>query len=64
MKGESKEKEILDLISNDPYLSAEDIARKVNLSKDGVGYHLKNLKKKKLVKRRGHGKGGSWEVLA
>ena len=63
IKGESKEKEILELISNNPYLSADDIARKVNLSKDGVRYHLKNLKKKKIVKRKGHGKGGSWQVL-
>ena len=60
---ETKEKEILELISNNPHLSTEDMARKVGLSRDGVRYHLKNLKKKKLIKRKGHGKGGSWEIL-
>ena len=62
-KGDDKEKEILELIENNPYLSAEQIALKVNLTEDGVRYHIKNLKKKGRLKRKGHGKGGSWEVL-
>ena len=62
-KGEGKEKEILNLIENNPSLSAAQIAQMVGLSTVGARYHLKNLKKKKLVKRKGHGKGGSWEVL-
>ena len=62
-KGEGKENEILNLIENNPYLSANQIAQMIGLSTVGVRYHLKNLKKKKLVKRKGHGKGGSWEVL-
>jgi ATP-dependent DNA helicase RecG len=60
---EGKEKEILNIISNNPYLSSDDISKTVGLTKEGVRYHLKNLKKKRLVKRKGHGKGGSWEVL-
>ena len=62
-KGEGKEKEILNLIENNPSLSANQIAQMIGLSTVGVRYHLKNLKKKKLVRRKGHGKGGSWEIL-
>lgn len=62
-KGDDKEKEILDLIENNPYLSAEEISIQVELTKEGVRYHLKNLKKKERIKRIGHGKGGSWKIL-
>src|SRR3989344_4849232 len=62
-KGEGKEREILNLIENNPSLSANQIAQMIGLSTVGVRYHLKNLKKKKLVRRKGHGKGGSWEIL-
>jgi ATP-dependent DNA helicase RecG len=62
-KGEDKEKEILGIIENNPSLSAAQIAEMVGLSTIGVRYHIKNLKKKERIKRKGHGKGGSWEVL-
>ena len=62
-KGEDKEKEIFEIVEKNPSLSAEQIAKMVGLSTIGVRYHLKNLKNKKRIKRRGHGKGGSWEIL-
>lgn len=62
-KGDDKEREILKIIENNPYLSAEEIAIQIKLTKEGVRYHLKNLKKRGRIKRKGHGKGGSWEVL-
>jgi len=62
-KGDDKEKEILEIIENNPHLSAEEIGNLVNLTRRGVRYHLDNLKSKKRIKRKGHGKGGSWEVL-
>ena len=63
-KGEGKEKEILEIIENNPSLSVEQISGSVNLSIDGVRYHIKNLKNNKRIKRKGHGKGGSWEILS
>ena len=62
-KGEDKEREIYNIVENNPYLSVEDIARMVNLSKIGVRYHIKNLKRKGKIRRKGHGKGGSWEII-
>lgn len=61
-KGEAKEKEILEIISNNPSLSVAQIAPLVKLTYVGVRYHLKNLKRKGKIKRKGHGRGGSWEV--
>lgn len=61
-KGDDKEKEIFELIENNPHLSAEQIADSVGLTRRGVRYHLDNLKKKGRLKRKGHGKGGSWEI--
>ena len=62
-KGEGKEQQIFEIVENNPYLSTEQISKIVSLSKIGVRYHLKNLKKKSRIKRKGHGKGGSWEIL-
>ena len=63
IKGEDKEKEIFEIIENNPYLSVNQISSLVNLSIDGVRYHIRNLKNNGRIKRKGHGKGGSWEVL-
>ena len=54
---------LFEIIENNSHLSAEEIAGLVNLSTIGVRYHLNNLKIKKRIKRKGHGKGGSWEIL-
>ena len=62
-KGEAKEKEILELITNNPRLSAAQLSPLVQLSEVGVRYHLKNLRKKGILKRIGHGRGGSWEIV-
>ena len=62
MTGEAKEKEILQIIRNNPALAAAQIAPMVHLSRIGVYYHIKNLKKKGILKRKGHGPGGKWEV--
>ena len=53
----------IELIENNPHLSAEEIGDNVGLTRRGVRYHLDNLKKKGRIKRKGHGKGGSWEII-
>ena len=61
--GEAKEKEVLEIIRNNPMLSVAQIAPILGLSRDGVRYHIRNLKKRGILRRKGHGRGGSWEVL-
>jgi ATP-dependent DNA helicase RecG len=58
----NKEYEILELIRNNPHLNAKDIAKTVNLTIDGVRYHINNLSKKKIIQREGSSKKGKWEV--
>jgi len=63
-KGDDKEREIFEIIENNPSLSAEEISNIVGLSRVGVRYHIKNLKDKGRIIRKGHGKGGSWEIIS
>lgn len=63
VKGDGKEKEILEIIFNNPYINMVQIGKMVELSAAGVRYHLNNLKNKKRIKRVGHGKGGYWKIL-
>ena len=59
----NKEYEILEIIKNNPHLNAKDIAKTVDLTIDGVRYHINNLTKKRIVKREGSSKKGKWEVI-
>ena len=57
------EREILELVENNPQLTAEEIAAHIGITVHGVRYHIKNLKKKKLIRRFGGSKSGYWEVI-
>jgi ATP-dependent DNA helicase RecG len=59
---EDKERKVLELIDNNPYLTIEEIARIVGLSRIGVRYHIDNLKKHARISRVGSKKTGRWEV--
>lgn len=59
---ESKEKMILRIIERNPLFTAEEIAQQVDLTVNGVRYHIKNLKQKNLLKRVGSKRTGKWEV--
>lgn len=52
------------LIENNPHLTAEDISKKIGVTVNGVRYHIKNLKKKKLIERVGGSKRGYWKVTS
>lgn len=62
LSNETKEQEIMGIITNNPSMSAEQVAGLVKLSVPGVRYHLRTLKEKGMIKRKGHGRGGSWEI--
>ncbi|MGV8168716.1 MAG: RNA-binding domain-containing protein [Candidatus Nanoarchaeia archaeon] len=58
----NREKMILEIIQNNPHLTAEEISKQVGITVEGIRYHIKNLTKKNLIKRVGGSKKGHWEV--
>lgn len=56
------EEKILELIKKDRKITKKELGEKLGLSSDGVRYHLRNLKKKGLVKWEGSSKKGEWIV--
>lgn len=54
---------ILDVLSEDPYLTRQDLAPLLNLSPDGVKYHLTRLQKLGYLLRFEGRKSGRWKVL-
>ena len=54
---------ILTFIGQDPKINKEEIAKQINITIDGVKYHIKNLRKKKVIEWKGSSKGGYWEII-
>jgi predicted HTH transcriptional regulator len=45
-----------------PKLTAKELSEKLEISSDGVRYHLNQMKKDGVIHREGPDKGGSWIV--
>jgi len=54
---------VVGLMRSNPMISIEELAEICGITRDGINYHIKNLKKKGIVKRIGGDKGGHWEVI-
>ena len=53
---------IIKLLAANPYLSASKIGEKLNISRDGVRYHLQHLKKAKQIRFVDKPQNGFWEI--
>ena len=53
---------ILNLISENPNVTTDELARLCNLTPDGVYYHTKRLRDKGVLIREGGRKEGHWVV--
>ena len=60
--GKTAEK-IIELIKDDPQITQSEMAAKTGLSRRGVEWNIKELKKEGNVRRVGPPRGGHWEVL-
>ncbi len=60
---EKTQGKILDLISANPSLSLQELADMIGMSRAGIVWQIKKLKKEKRIERVGPDKGGSWKVL-
>ncbi len=55
--------EIIELIKENPRITQREIADETGLSRRGVEWNIKELKKKGRIRRIGPPRGGHWEVL-
>ena len=65
MENETTQKtrdKILELISNNPAITREEISELTGITSDGVKYHIRNLKSEGILERVGGDKGGHWIV--
>ncbi len=55
---------IIEAIIGNPNISIEELAIVCRLSRDGINYNIRNLKKQGIIRRVGPDKGGHWEVIS
>ena len=58
-----KRESIIELIKKNPSITREELAKKLNLTIEGIDWNLRKLKKDNRLKRVGPNKGGYWEVM-
>ena len=54
---------IIEAIMGNSNISIEELAVICGLSRDGINYNIRNLKKQGIIRRVGPDKGGHWEVI-
>ena len=54
---------MVDLMKAEPNITAKQIVERLNISFDGVRYHIKNLRANGRIKREGSTKSGKWIVI-
>lgn len=50
----NREREILDLLKNDPFLSQNELSQLLGIERSSVSVHISNLIKKGLIKGKGY----------
>ena len=58
-----KQEEIIKIIAENPHISANEMAEKLNLTVDGVRYHLNKMRKAGLIRYEGSTKLGQWVIM-
>jgi len=60
---EKTREKLLDAIKSNPKITQKELAEATGLTRRGIEWNLKELKKKGLLRRIGPDKGGHWEIL-
>lgn len=55
--------ELINLLKENPYYTYNDLAKKINRTRETVRVNLRKLEKMNLIKRVGADKNGHWEIL-
>lgn len=56
------ENRILSIIRENPKITVKSISRMVEITEDGIRYHIKKLKKQGLLEYIGASRSGHWEI--
>lgn len=59
---ETTQEKIINLIRENPKITQIEMAQKLNLTRDGVSYNIKNLKENGIIERIGSTKNGEWKI--
>ena len=54
---------IIKSIKNNPAITQKEIAKQLNITRDGVKYNMNILRKLNIIKREGSTKNGIWKIL-
>ena len=57
------QKDILNLIKENPCITQNEIASKLNITRETVNRNMKKLQQEKIIQRLGADKNGSWKIL-
>ena len=57
------QKDILNLIKENPCITQNELASKLNIARETVNRNMKKLQQEKIIQRLGADKNGSWEIL-
>ena len=57
------QKDILNLIKENPHITQNEIALKLNIARETVNRNMKKLQQEKIIQRLGADKNGSWKIL-
>lgn len=57
------QKDILNLIKENPCITQNEIASKLNIARETVNRNMKKLQQEKIIQRLGADKNGSWKIL-
>lgn len=54
---------IMEMMKTNTEISIKELAVACGITRDGVNYHIRNLKKNNKIRRIGGDKGGHWEII-
>ena len=56
------QEKIIDLMKKNPSITQVEMAKILDLTRDGISYNIKNLKEKGIIERVGSTKRGAWKI--
>ena len=59
---ETTQEKIINLIKKNPAITQTEMAKILNLTRDGISYNIKILKEKGIIERVGSTKNGIWKI--